>query len=423
MTDLDGITVVTEPSEAYLNSRQLEDYRSQRRSCLGWLLKRGKDPEVHDGYAHSTVSNRGSRMDYFYRWVWQQEDRYVANPTLEHADAFVDMLAERETSNADKSNYVKAVRMLSKWRHHEQGIEMWEPAHTFSGGQSSTQPRGYLTREERPLIREAALEYGSIPNYTSLSPSERDRWKAHLAQRFEKPKSEVTPQDWERANGWKFPSLVSVSLDAGLRPIEVERARTYWVDIPNQLLRIPKQESSKNEDHWRVSISERTASMLERWLEERIQYEHYEDTDALWLTRSGNAYGSKGIERSMDWRAVYCPCCSNPVLKFESLARTVYTPSGRKGAEYSSVRILWSVFSASGAFLHASSRWSYRFSSLTTHIHRLPSTAGSGYVSSSVSMSGGLLPIHDRDGLLTVYNYKQCRRYVKLGLRISSSCE
>lgn len=296
MTDLDGITVVTEPSEAYLNSRQLEDYRGQRRSCLTWLLNRGKDPELHEGYARSTVSNRGSRMDYFYRWVWQQEDRYVANPTLDHADAFVDMLAERETSNADKSNYVKALRMLFKWRHHEQGIEMWEPAHTFSGGQNSTQPRDYLTRDERPLIREAALEYGSIPNYTSLSPSERDQWKTYLAQRFEKPKSEVTPQDWERANGWKFPSLVSVSLDAGLRPIEVERARTYWVDIPNQLLRIPKQESSKNEDHWRVSISERTATMLERWLEERSQYEHYEDTDALWLTRSGNSYGSKGLK-------------------------------------------------------------------------------------------------------------------------------
>lgn len=65
---------------------------------------------------------------------------------------------------------------------------------------STTQPRDFLTREERTAIREAALEYGTIPSYKSLTPEARDRWKAHLAQRFEKPKAEVTPADWERAN-------------------------------------------------------------------------------------------------------------------------------------------------------------------------------------------------------------------------------
>lgn len=86
---------------------------------------------------------------------------------------------------------------------------------------------------------------------------------AHLAQRFEKPKEDVTPEDWDRANGWKVPSLVATSLDAGLRPIEVGRARVQWVDAANDVLRVPKEESSKNEN-WVVSVQSRTSQMLTR---------------------------------------------------------------------------------------------------------------------------------------------------------------
>ncbi|WP_251328495.1 hypothetical protein [Haloplanus pelagicus] len=55
MTDLDGITVVTEPSEESLNERQLSDYRSQREDCLKWLLTFGKNPDKVEGYAFETV--------------------------------------------------------------------------------------------------------------------------------------------------------------------------------------------------------------------------------------------------------------------------------------------------------------------------------------------------------------------------------
>nr|WP_233204264.1 hypothetical protein [Halegenticoccus soli] len=116
--------------------------------------------------------------------------------------------------------------MLFKWREHQHGLDEWKPQISFATRDKTTAPRDYLTREERTAIREAALEYGTVPAYANLSPSERDRWKAYLAQRFEKPKSKVSPEDWEKANGWKIPSLVWVSLDADLRPIEVERAVT-----------------------------------------------------------------------------------------------------------------------------------------------------------------------------------------------------
>lgn len=61
------------------------------------------------------------------------------------------------------------------------------------------------------------------------------------------------------------------------------------------MLRIPKQEATKNTDNWIVGITERTASALERWIEERSLYDLYADTDALWLTREGNPYQAQSL--------------------------------------------------------------------------------------------------------------------------------
>lgn len=296
MVDLEDVRVVTEPSAVFLNQRQLLDYRSQREECLEWLLVFGKKPEKAEGYAFETVRQRAYRMDQFYRWVWEQEDGYVTKVTHDHADAWLHHLARRDYSNVHKSNCQKAVQMLFKWRQHEHGITEWTPQITFSTGESASNPRDYLTEAERSKIREAALEYGSVPSYSDLSPMQRDRWKAHLAQRFEKPKSDVTPADWDRANGWKIPSLVWTSLDAGLRPIEVERARAGWVDVENGVLRIPKEESSKNYDNWVVSLQRRTVKMLDRWLDQRETYPKYDDSESLWLTREANPYQSSSLQ-------------------------------------------------------------------------------------------------------------------------------
>jgi integrase len=67
-------------------------------------------------------------------------------------------------------------------------------------------------------------------------------------------------------------------------------------------------------------VQERTATALERWLEERPQYDNYDETDRLWLTRQANPYGSaalKGVlqrlceiagirtdNRSLSWYAI-----------------------------------------------------------------------------------------------------------------------
>ena len=202
--------------------------------------------------------------------------------------------SDTEYSDTYKAGVQKALKRLFAYRRHQYGEETeYDPEFTFSTGK--TQPRDHLTVKERKQIRNAALELGSVPAYTGLTPEQRNKWKIHLAQRFEKPKSKVGPSDWDRANGWKIPSMVWTSLDTGLRPIEVGRAKTSWVDLGNKVLRIPKEESSKNEGNWKVTITDRTATALEQWLVERGNYDQYEGDDSLWLTRHGNPYGSSSL--------------------------------------------------------------------------------------------------------------------------------
>ena len=294
MDELDELPVVTETSTEYLNPRQQLDYRNEREACLEWLLTFGKRPDQASGYALGTLKPGAYRMDRFYRFVWEQEGGYTVNVTHENADAWMKHLARENASVTHKRNCQKAVKRLFKWRHHEHGLSVWDPEITFAA-ETSTSPRDYLTRDERSAVREAALEYGSVPKYNNLTPAARDRWKQYLAQRFEKPKSEVEPADWERANGWKVPSLVWTSLDAGLRPIEVQRSTISWIDVDNAVLRIPKEDSSKNREHWVIGLQSRTAEALDNWLAERETYEKYDDTDAIWLTRNSNSYQTTSL--------------------------------------------------------------------------------------------------------------------------------
>lgn len=290
----DDIPLIPKPSQRRLNSRQQQDYHNHRRTVLKWLSTKGKKPDRGEGYSHSSLKNTAYRLDQFYRWVWEKEG-YTTNITPNHGNVYLEYLKEADTTEANKRKIRSALKQLFSWKEHTHGTESWDPEISFSAGSTSSQPREYLTKEERIKIREAALEYGSVPRYNDLTPSERDRWKRYLAQRFGKAKSQVTAEDWEKANGWKIPSLVWVSLDAGLRPIEVERASINWIDIQNGMLRIPKEESSKNRDNWYVGLTERTADALSRWLRERENYEMYHQTDSIWLTGEGNPYQSQSL--------------------------------------------------------------------------------------------------------------------------------
>ena len=55
MTIPEKTPIITEPSEAFLNPRQVIDYRSEREDCLEWLLAFGQKPDKAQGYAASVL--------------------------------------------------------------------------------------------------------------------------------------------------------------------------------------------------------------------------------------------------------------------------------------------------------------------------------------------------------------------------------
>ena len=86
-------------------------------------------------------------------------------------------------------------------------------------------------------------------------------------------------------------------MDAGLRPKEVRGAKTSWLDLENGMLRIPKDESTKNTDNWHIALSDRTANILRKWLSERESYDKYQGMEALRLTKYGKPYGRSSLNR------------------------------------------------------------------------------------------------------------------------------
>jgi len=288
---VDGIVLVTESARKHLNPRQEIAFQEHRREIAEWLLALGKNPKKAEGYSYSVAKTRMNRLDLFYRFIWEREGRYIQDLTTDHADTWMRWLARQDYKESTKCNYQKAVQTLFKWKRHARGSDVeWEPVINYSDPSTNYTPRDYLTKQDRRRLREAAMEYGSVPHYNSLSTEERDRWKKYLAQRMQKPQSEVVKKDFLRANSFKYTSMIYVAMDAGLRPCEVERSTVRWVDTENGVLRIPREEASKNRENWIVPLKTETTSILKRWVEERSTREKYDGRDALWLTKYGNRY-------------------------------------------------------------------------------------------------------------------------------------
>ncbi len=299
-----------------LNNRQVIAYKAHRSQYIKWLCRMGNAPDKLEGYAHDTSKVYASVLDKFHRWAWEQGGEYTLDLTHQEADTYLRnmVLADNEYSDSYLHNIKLGLKSYFRFR---DDADEWECEITISSDSGAKQPKDLLHQDERKAIREASLEFGTVPSYHALDPEGREKWKKYLGRRFGKAMRDVGPTEFERANGFKYPSIVHASLDAGLRPIEVGRAKTYWVDLDNAALRIPADESSKNEDNWSVSLRRETAEYLARWMEERPMYEKYDDTDSLWLTRHDNPYSSSslkylldqlceiaGIERGLSWYAI-----------------------------------------------------------------------------------------------------------------------
>jgi len=310
---LEGVVLIPEPARKSLSERQLVAYKNTRKNLIDWLAYEGKDPDALDGYSKDTYKVHASIICQFHRFVWDTEGSFTLDSTHDHANAFLrQRVRSDEYSDSYKHNIKLALKAYFRFKENE-----WEPQISISSASTVKKPKEYVTEEERKQLREAVLEYGSVPAYAALSPEKRDEWKYELARRFGKPVKQISQKDWKKANGYKYPTIVYASLDVGLRPVEVKRARVSWIDKDNPTISIPAHQSSKNEENWQVSIRDDTHEFLLRWIEERRLYEKYDGTDRLWLTRHGNPYSSSaltvlldnlreiaGIERHLTWYAI-----------------------------------------------------------------------------------------------------------------------
>jgi hypothetical protein len=194
---IDEAWLTTSKSRQRLTGKELEMYREHRRELLNWMLERGQAPDTHIGYAEETVKNRAGRLDILYRWVWDIEERYTEDITVPHVNAFMRYIAQHQQySSAYKGAFQKAIFTLFRWQRHEKGKDVdWTPEYRYQDSSYPGSPPA-LTREDRTALREASISYGSIPNYHSVTPEEREKWTCYLAQPLGKPMEEVVPDDW-----------------------------------------------------------------------------------------------------------------------------------------------------------------------------------------------------------------------------------
>lgn len=233
-----GIVLIPERAGASLSEKQLVVYRRHRENYLNWLAQRGKDPAKRQGYAHDTAKSYATINDKWHRSVW--DDRgFTMEFTHDDADAYLDglMVGDRDYSSSHLHNVKLALKAHFRFKEN-----LWETEIQVSSPEGAAKPKDYASMKERKKLREAALEYGGVPAYHGLTPEKRAEWKRYLARRYGKPVSEVSLDDWDRANGYKYVSLFWTAMDAGLRPVEVGRARVGWVDTENAMLRIPTKE-------------------------------------------------------------------------------------------------------------------------------------------------------------------------------------
>lgn len=274
-----------------------------------WMRREGKvskkqNSERRKPLAKGTVDNYHYHIDRAFRLVIDRLDPAdKTHLTHDQADLIVKWLDENEIrkrsgepfSASTKRKMVNALQKYFEWRCLSgEADKKWESNIEFSDDQYEKTDR--LSFTERAMIREAATEHHALPGYYDVDDERRDEINATVAQRLGKPKDELEPMDWERADvSNKIGSLVNVGLDVGITPIEVEEAREDWYDPKKNELTIPEEYASKDRSTSTQPLTESTGRLLRAWLHERRHYEEYDETDRIWLNNEGNPYNSSNL--------------------------------------------------------------------------------------------------------------------------------
>jgi integrase len=205
---IDGVVLIPEPTEEYLNQRQLEDYRAYRADMIKWLLNLGKNPDKVEGYAVDTVKQRAYQIDQFYRWIWEQGDGYTLKATTDLADKYSKELAYEDHSRTHKAQAQKSIKTLFKYLNHERGEDIdWEPEVKFNNGGKTHQVRDYLSSEERRKIKQANLAWSWKTLLQKFAP-EDFQMKGATESELKQMMAEVNRSDYAESTKVKFKTAV-----------------------------------------------------------------------------------------------------------------------------------------------------------------------------------------------------------------------
>jgi len=299
MTDSDRRSITTKLAEA------LGDDASRVEQCLEeyyeWLLEQGKNPVRNTPMSARGAANYHDRIDQLYRFTLEFDDlRNGRRLTYVQADELIRRLDNDEIrkqsggeyASTSKRKFGDALQKYFTWLY-ETGVtaEPWEPKVVFVDGDHESADS--LSYSERYELRQAALEYGSLPAYYETAPEERDRIDALVAQRLGKLKADITQRDWQQADtSAKVGSLIAVTIETGMIPIEIEHATLDWYDTGKRAFKIPAEYAAKERPTTELPLTDETADIFSDWVRERRHLEAYDDTNRIWLNQRGNPYTS-----------------------------------------------------------------------------------------------------------------------------------
>jgi len=293
-SDEEDLKYLSEGTIDHLNHQQKALFIEFWTEYIRYLHQKGKNPKKNEGYAESSIPSIARRVFQVQQFVWENET-LTTKLTPEYADKFIQVLNQDLFTQSDgepysecsKRKFVDAVKTYFRFR----GTD-WTPEIEFHDNPSD-EGADEFTKTERDELFTAASEYQSPPTYKNVSPEERDRWNAKLAQYLGKPKAKIGPDDWEELRQfWKFSSLISVALDCGSRAGMIERLEMWQIDLDAGTLTTPPQKAIKNDLRWENELSDRSITCLKYWFRQRENRPKYDDTDHIWLNRQNNSYNS-----------------------------------------------------------------------------------------------------------------------------------
>jgi site-specific recombinase XerD len=291
----------------------VERYRDFKEKFLTWMGTIGKNPQKREAYSKATIRVTHYKIEDIFRWKWKREGEFsITFDTAEAYTYLASRLAATDNSDRTYTDYEKAVKRFHEYERSvnnenyptlEDYIEENEKKPLeFDRNDTSKSTKDKLHKDELRRLYNASLTVYSVKSYHNnrMSADERDRIKAVLAERLHKPKGDIGPADFKKANSWKIPSLVAASVNLGLRPVEIKRANKDWIDLQNKKMVFPAKDSAKSDDPWVCDLSSEAVTALTKWLDERIAYDKYDERDALWLNQQGNRYSVQSLNLKLD---------------------------------------------------------------------------------------------------------------------------